>query len=271
MQNEFSIVVTFAVVTTLLIILLVAFCLSIIILYKKKQSIHYKTLQNVQLEYEKLLLQAQLQIQEETFTNISREIHDNISQVISLAKGKIGHLLHTSHPNNNDLIKSDELLNEALLDLKDVSRSLSSDLVRKNGLAKTLEFEVNRIRSSSTCINLLVTGDEIQLPSEKELILFRITQEALSNAIKYASALNINIELRYTRDELVVTISDDGKGFDVAKTHNEIDEKSGLLNMKTRTKLLNGIFDIQSKLSQGTTINISIPLINSYVQNSSGR
>jgi two-component system sensor histidine kinase DegS len=97
------------------------------------------------------------------------------------------------------------------------------------------------------------------LTAEKELILFRIVQEALHNIIKHAKASSIHITLHFADPILKLTLVDNGQGF---ATH-KLNQPNGLLNMKKRTDLLNGQFDIQSALGEGTTIQIKIPLYES--------
>jgi two-component system, NarL family, sensor kinase len=106
-------------------------------------------------------------------------------------------------------------------------------------------------------INLFVTGDIIFLDTKRELILFRIVQEALTNIIKHAAASIIKISIDYASDFVSLLISDNGKGF-----INNMEQKKGigLINMNKRAKLLNGICEIKTNPADGTTIKIKIPL-----------
>ena len=100
-----------------------------------------------------------------------------------------------------------------------------------------------------------VEGEAQYLTAENELVIFRIIQEALTNVIKHANARMVNIELNYTNSSLIVTMKDDGIGFNAQK----VEESNGLNNMKNRTDFLQGEFHIDTKTGAGTKIIITIP------------
>lgn len=137
---------------------------------------------------------------------------------------------------------------------------MSSEVIKNNGFLKALEFEINQLNKPELFnIKLTIIGEPVFLTAEKELILFRIVQEALHNIIKHAKASSIHITLHFADPILKLTLVDNGQGF---ATH-KLNQPNGLLNMKKRTNLLNGHFDIQSALGEGTTIQIKIPLYES--------
>ena len=208
-------ILIFVLTSVLLILFLVGFITKIIYRYQQKQNAYYKDLEKLKIAYENDLLQSQLEIQEQTFQNISREIHDNIGQKLTLAKLYLN-TLEIKEPGivlqkTNDSI---ELIGEAINDLSNISRSMSSEIVLNNGLIKALEFETNQLRKSGLYdINLRVTGETIFLDANKELVLFRIVQEALNNIVKHALASIIEIHLHYETENLNLDITDNGKGF----------------------------------------------------------
>ncbi len=251
-------IIIFVLTSTLLILFLVGFITMIIYRYKQKQNAYYKDIEELKIVYENALLQSQLEMQEQTFQNISREIHDNIGQKLTLAK------LHLNTLDFSDSIiaaqkanDSVELIGEAINDLSDISRSMSSEIVLNNGLVKALEFETSQLQKSGLyTISLAVTGNVIFLDANKELVLFRIVQEALNNIIKHAAASNINIQLHYNAATVNLDIDDNGKGF-ACEQSSELG--TGLINMKKRANTLNGKCIINSEPGTGTTIKIEIP------------
>lgn len=254
-----EVAIVFLIVCTLLIALLIGFITTMIYRYQQKQNKYYKDLEELKINHANEMLQSQLEIQEQTFENISREIHDNIGQKLTLAKLH----LNTLHIKNTEkatiqLNDSITIISEAINDLSDISRSMSSEIILNNGIVKALEFEISQLKKSSLYeIDLEVTGNPVFLESQKELVLFRIIQEALNNIMKHSYASSILIGLHYDEHLLLLTISDDGKGF----ASEIISEKgTGIANMKRRAGLLNGIFTIESKPDCGTFINIKIPL-----------
>ena len=102
---------------------------------------------------------------------------------------------------------------------------------------------------------LTVNGDRYELDSEKKLLLFRIIQEAVGNAIKHGNATKINITLAYKKEVIIVEIHDNGKGFDTRL----LDESKGLglHNIQVRAKLL-GTIEVVSAAGKGTAITLKI-------------
>ena len=251
-------IIIFVIICTFLIALLIGFITSMVYKYQQKQNAYYRDLEQLKITHANEMLQSQLEIQEQTFENISREIHDNIGQKLTLAK------LHLNTLNIDDKYKATTqlddsiiIISEAINDLSDISRSMSSEIIQNNGIIKALEFEISQLKKSSLYqIHLIVTGDPIFLDSKKDLVLFRIIQEALNNIMKHANASKIEIELHYNSEQLFLKISDDGEGF-INETN--IITGTGIANMKRRVHLLKGTFEINSKLQVGTSIVIKIP------------
>ena len=242
---------------------LTVFITTIIYRYQQKQNIYFKDIETLKAAHENALLQSQLEIQEQTFQNISREIHDNIGQKLTLAK------LYLNTLDQNDQEKSIVIVNdsvsmisEAINDLTDISRSMSSEIILNNGFIKALEYEVRQLeRSGIYDISLSITGDTIFLSESTELLLFRIVQEAVNNIIKHATAKSIGISLLYELDVLTMEISDNGIGFDSTTTGIG----TGLQNIKKRAAMLKGSLEICSKPGNGTKIKIEIPYENNAV------
>src|SRR5215831_12354634 len=122
---------------TFILLLLVSFIISILFIYQKKQIAHFNTIEELKLDHEKRLLQTQLEMQEQTFQHISREIHDNISLSLTLAKLN----LNTLHWENAEKAKAQtdlslEQISKAINDLSDISKSLNSELIINQGLTQ---------------------------------------------------------------------------------------------------------------------------------------
>jgi signal transduction histidine kinase len=243
-----------------LLLLFISFIVSIVYRYQQKQNAYFKNMEELKQSYERIMLHSQLEIQEQTFQNISKEIHDNIGQKLFLAKLH----LHSLSFNENSFIKekvndSISLIGDSITDLSDISRSLSSEIVLVNGLLNALEFECSQIeRLGLFNIKLLVHGEVIFLDFQKELVLFRIVQEALNNIVKHAAAKIILLKLYFDKKMFRMDIIDDGIGFVL----NEGGERGmGLFNMKRRAETLNGKCRINSVPNNGTAIEIEIPLL----------
>jgi two-component system, NarL family, sensor kinase len=261
MQNRTNDIVIFLVGSTLLILVLISFIITILYLYRKKQAVFNQSLDALKLTYDKNLLSTQVEIQESTFQHISREIHDNITLELTLAKLK----LHTVRLNNT--AEAENLINESLVilsrvitDLSDISKSLDSDIITNQGLIKAIEKEIENIRGlKSFAIDMKVTGEPIFLDVKKELIIFRIVQESFNNILKHAAAGHVQLELYYNFDHIKVTIADNGIGFTGAADKTDSRTGAGLKNIKARAYMFNGTVAITGTPGKGTNVVVSIP------------
>lgn len=253
-------IIIFVLTSLLLILILVGFIVTILYRYQQKQNSYFKDIEALKASHENTLLQSQLEMQEQTFQNISREIHDNIGQKLTLAKLHLNTLNFTnSEKALSQVTESVHMISDAINDLTDISRSMSSELILNNGLIKALEFEAEQLKKSGLyVISLSTTGNTAFLNTDTELVLFRIVQEAINNIIKHASATAIDIHLHYNAATLTMEISDNGKGFNAA----ELQPGTGLQNIKKRTAMLKGKYQISALPNSGTTINVEIPLNN---------
>ena len=249
----------FLLVVTLLILLMAGFILIILFFYKKKQIEYLKTIETINHDNEKNLLKSRIEVQEQTLQNISREIHDNIGLALTLAKLQLNTLNIDDKNKAVQVVGSSvDLLSKSINDLSDLSKSMNPDIISQQGLIDTLKNETSRISKLGLFeINTEVTGNPVFLDAQKELIIFRIIQEAFNNIIKHASAQKIGLDLCYHAKHIEITITDDGKGFD--PMHRLTKNGAGLNNMKTRAKVFNGDMKIESNSSTGTKISISIP------------
>ncbi len=257
-KTPYDIVVFLAVVTAI-ILLMVTFVIYIMMAYRKKQIKFQQSIEEIRFDHEKTLLNTQLEIQEQTVQHISREIHDNISLSLTLAKLH----LHTFDWYNKEradekLSTTIDLLTNSILQLSDISKSLNADIITHHGLLEAIDEELNRIRKTGLFeLKFDLTGNPVYMDSRRELIVFRIIQEAFNNIVKHADATIASLGLHYNEEKLLVTISDNGKGFDSRLGGNK--KQAGLRNMETRAKMLRGDMMISSRPGTGTALSFNIP------------
>ncbi|MBL0357975.1 MAG: hypothetical protein IPP72_14335 [Chitinophagaceae bacterium] len=254
-SNETIVVLIICVI--LLVAILSAFIITIIYKYQKRQIKYFKEIEELKSAYKNTLLQSQLEMQEYTFQHIAREIHDNIGQKLTLAKLYLNTLSYcdtnTTRSSVNDSL---ELITESISGLSDVSRSMSTEMILQNGLVKGIEMEVANVKKAGLYqVAFNISGNEIFLSGNAELVIFRIVQECLNNFLKHADGNYISIGLNYTNDRLILDINDNGKGFDIDKQVNG----AGLINIRKRAVLLKGDCKINS-CNKGTSIIINIPI-----------
>lgn len=259
MQKEPHDIAVFLIVVTAIILLMVAFIITMLYLYTKRQN-HFNTeINQVKIDHARTLMATQLEIQEQTFQNVSREIHDNISLSLTLCKLNLNTLnLNEKDESTKKIISSIDLLGKAIADLSDISKSLNSDLIQQQGLIRVIEKEMYKIRQIGILhIEWKLSGNPIYMDSQKELIIFRIIQEALNNIIKHSNATYAKLELNYLTSKLIIKIADNGKGFDIHDVKGS--EHSGLKNMRARAMMVNGFMDVKSFPGAATTLIFIIP------------
>src|ERR1700753_3547089 len=217
-----------------------------VILYRNKQFKNEKEQEALQARFRQELLKTRIEMQDQTLSQVSREIHDNITQVLSFVK------LNLAMANTDDeeqrpkkIAESRELVAQAITDLRDLSKSMSFEHISRQGLVKMVETEVTRINKIGIAeAHLEITGEIISLGEQRELVIFRILQESINNAMKHAAAKDYNFVLKYTPELFTLTFVDNGRGFSPEK----MDEGSGsgLRNIENRASLIGATASITS-------------------------
>ena len=205
------------------------------------------------IEFEQTLLKSQLEIQEHTFNDISREIHDNIGQVLSLIRINLNTL---KAPHENEKLElMDDLMGKAISDLRSLSHSLDADHIRNNGWTSAVRKLLNDLQKSEKYKTFILIEEELPpLGSDKPIILFRMIQEVVNNIIRHAGADTIWLDARKENDKIEIDIKDNGKGFNAESNSPGV----GLQNLKNRSKMINAGLLIKSEPGKGTCITISI-------------
>lgn len=215
----------------------------------------------IQASFQQELLKSQLEIQEANFKNISQEIHDNIGQALSFIKLNINTIDITEQQAAREkLIESKNLLTKVIQDLRDLSRTLNPDFIKEIGLLQAIEQQINFLKKSGLYkAEMNITGIVEKYPLQKELVVFRIVQELLNNIVKHADATSIRIHMDYQDSQLLITVEDNGKGFDTAAQKENNASGLGLRNMHNRMTLINGLIRIDSEKGKGTFAAIHLP------------
>lgn len=225
-----------------------------IVFQKKKNYLLIKQANDVQ-QFEKELGESQVEIREQTLRNISWELHDNIGQLLTLAKIQLQSV--PDYPKNIKDVNDN--LTTILQEVRSLSKVINPDYVSSIRLREALQLEMDRFnRLNYIEAQLNVTGNYIVMNPKAEIIIFRILQEFFSNTIKHSKAKNINVNINYHADYVVITAADNGIGFDITEVNKN---GIGLLNMKKRGALIKTDINLQSEQQQGTTLIITHKLI----------
>ena len=244
--------------TTLIFLIAPVFIILYITAYSRRKKRHIDEKANLKNAFQQELLKTQIEVQEETLANVGREIHDNITQVLSFVKLNLALSANADPADQQKKInESRELIARAINDLRHLSKSLNFEHIMQHGLLNALKTEAERINNSGIVqINLRVDGDSYSLGTQRELVLFRIFQESLNNTLKHAGASRINITLQYSEQLFNLTLEDDGMGF--SPDELEGNSGSGLKNMENRAAMMGAVASLYSSPGKGCSINVTL-------------
>jgi signal transduction histidine kinase len=201
-----------------------------------------------------------LEAQEAEWARIALELHDDISQQAALVAINLQRAMDSARGRQK---RTRQLVREALLCAKSLSRSahdLSHQLhpatLRLVGLVGALAQLQRDLSRPGVAITVSAENVAPTLPDDIALCLFRVAQEALHNAIKHSGSRNIKVHLTGGNEQLMLTIADDGRGFDVAVATGK---GLGLLSMNERVDAVGGTLNVVSRQGAGTRLDVSVP------------
>lgn len=243
---------------TVMLLLLGMFIISFLFFYQRKRNNYITEQKQLQAAFRQEILKAQVEMQEQTLAYVSREIHDNITQVLSFVKLSLGIASKKLDGETQSKInETRELVSQTITDLRDLSKSLSFDHISAMGLSQVIKEEVEKIRKSGLVeISFSLDGSVYSLGEQHELVLFRIFQEALNNSFKHSGATHMKINLHYQPDLFNLTLEDDGSGFSIQTLDNK--SGSGLKNIENRAALIGGIATIDSSPGKGCLVSVTL-------------
>lgn len=152
-----------------------------------------------------------------------------------------------------------ELVSRAIHDLRDLSKTMNADNIVRVGLIKSVEADLELIQKSGKLNTAMqISGQGRRIDPSKEIIVYRITQEAINNIIKHAEASTISINFHYSPTSLAVSILDDGKG--IRSSGLDSTTGVGMQNMTTRANLIHAKLNVESEPAKGTTLTLTLPI-----------
>lgn len=232
---------------------------------EKNQQIANQKINDLLKQREIVSLQGVLAGQETERNRIAADLHDKLGAILGMVK------LHFSaveeridslkEDNKLQYEKANALLDQATEEVRNISHNLISGVLTKFGLVPALNDLRNTIESTGKLrMNLSVSDLENRLDGEKELQIYRIIQELLSNILKHSQATEADIQLTRNNGNLNLMVHDNGVGFDPKAARSK--KGIGMQNLLARVEQLNGTLNYDSGKGAGTTVNIDIPLGN---------
>lgn len=209
--------------------------------------------------------QRLMEVQEVERENIARELQEEIGQALTAVRSNLQSIQRSGQTAEGvpPLDESVRIVEEALRRVRELSTELRPSLLDELGLSVALRQYVDRYAQRTGITAEVLNGfkDDSRLPRELETACFRITQEALNNVARHAHAVNVSVQLERFRERMLLTILDDGVGFDVASLRKNASGASalGLRGMEERAVAVGGYVEIDSALGRGTRVRATFP------------
>jgi two-component system, NarL family, sensor kinase len=265
MQDQLPEVYVVIVIGVALALLLVGFIVSILFLYQRRQHRQEQELARLRDEYQNELLQSQLEIKEATFKTIAQELHDNIGQMLSVVKFSLATLsLKKDHPDYESIHESREMLNKAIFDLSDITKSMHTDRITKIGLVEAIKYELEMLRKMKLFETSFTSSEEhCHFDEQKEVFLFRMFQEIMNNTIKHAKATLVDVKIECPDEHRFrLVVQDNGVGFNVTEKQLSTSSSAGvgLKSIVNRAKLIGASVRIDSAPGKGSSFTVELSL-----------
>lgn len=228
----------------------------LVLIYQKRQLKFLMDKQELESRYSSELLKTRIETQEQTLNTLSREIHDNIGQLLNSSKTLLA--AHQRKWNNTgiEFQNAEEQLSQAIHELRALSRSLNGEWLERFNFYENLSTEAARINAMDGVQIKLDLPIAMPMVKERQLVLYRMVQEAFQNSLKHSGGNLIHITARQNDLHIAISIADNGKGFNTTESHTQ---GFGMNSITQRARLMGGTARWVSD-NTGTGVHIEVPL-----------
>lgn len=223
----------------------------------QKEINHRQQLKEIEQQQQIATIKAMMEGEEKERERVARDLHDGLGGLLAAIKmelSKLGSQAPAEQPLKAGLEAATRQLDGSINELRRVARNMMPEALLKFGLEAALRDFCEGLENERTTIVLQCYGmEQNTLRPEKQLMVYRMVQELVTNAMKHAKASRILVDCIQDGDQVSITVEDNGVGFDPGTIKGK---GSGLSNVKARVEHLNGKLDIQYAANAGTSINI---------------
>jgi two-component system, NarL family, sensor histidine kinase UhpB len=200
---------------------------------------------------------AALRAQEEERTRVARDLHDEVNQSLTGLLLRLEAVREAAPPElEQELAETKSLANQAMRELLSLARQLRPTALDDLGLTAAIGGQVEQVSRGEIEAGLAVEGDFSDLSDDAQLVVYRVAQEALSNASRHSGAGKVEVRMRRREDGgVVLEVADDGRGF----AFDESEGGLGIGGMRERALLVGGELTIESRPGRGTTVRLTLP------------
>ncbi|NND64038.1 MAG: sensor histidine kinase, partial [Flavobacteriaceae bacterium] len=226
---------------------------------EQRDAIQQQEITELQQKNKLLALNSMIEGQEAERLRIAKDLHDSLGGLLSTVKAHFSTIQREIEQLEklNITEKTNNLIDEACIEVRRISHNMMPHALSISGLKGALEDVAENLKEQGYEVSLEISNLPEDLESTKEVMIYRLIQEIISNIRKHADAKTILIQLLGYKDEINLIVEDDGKGFDYDRA---IDNGGlGLKSINSRVEFLDGKIHWDSQFNQGTTITINLP------------
>ena len=255
--------------------IIVSWSLSIGVFYLEKIISYIEAVVRYRRMYEKKIITSMISAEEKERHRIAKDLHDGLGPLLSSAKMSISYI---SRPFNKDESNDEHLRNieqkvkmlntvelvidESIKSVREISNNLSPNVLNDFGLARALSNFINKLPLPP---HIKISFDsnirKERYDADEEIILYRICCELINNAIRHSEGTKITLNIISNEDNLLLTFTDNGKGFNYKNVMQSDNKGLGLSNIASRIEFLGGTLEVNSIIGKGTMTNIRVKKI----------
>lgn len=225
---------------------------------KQRDELHKLAMEQEKQNSKISTLTALLKGQEQERGRLARDLHDGLGGLLSGTKLQLTHLNdQTNEKLQLGISKSIDQIDGAVTELRKVAHNLMPDLLLNYGLGEALQEFAIRMSNEKLEIHVQFLSYTNSLSQENQLLVYRIIQELVNNAVKHSAASQIIIQLVEDEENITMTVEDDGKGFNVNQLN--LKKSAGFHNIQSRIQFLKGTITINSEVNVGTSVEMQFP------------
>jgi len=257
-ESEEAITLKIIIIGMVVIFLLSLSVIVFFIIYQRRLLAQQKRHQKAESDYQKELLKTSIQSQEEERTRIAKELHDDVGAMLTTTKLYIGQITPELPPEELTGIahKIGGFFDDMIRSVRGISQDLRPVVLEKLGFIEAIDSLVQTVRDSGKIKISFMNNTISSIDKTKELNLYRIIQELITNTLKHADASSIKIEMKNQNNRLIIVYADDGKGLDQKQLQHR--KGLGLKNIESRLSVLSGTISFLDKKS-GMKVQLEIP------------
>ncbi len=229
--------------------------------YQKRMLNEQLRRQSMEAEYQRKLLEAQLESQERERARVSKDLHDDVGLMLQALRTTTLAVIHQAPEEDRQEVQ--QMVSEITESVRRISWDLMPSSLERFGLTETIDEMCMRLHKRGLPVHFELDGAAQPLSKRNEVLLYRMTQEMVNNALKHAKASAIDVKLQWHADKLMLQVKDNGVGFELPTSVNysPIGSGLGLLSLKSRADLLNAQLTFEKNIPSGTVISVNLPLL----------